>query len=351
MRLVFFDPVPWNYDYNTPLDTGLGGSQSAACYLSAELAKRAHDVVYINWITEPKTVEGVRFIGRDHKDEDEIVNSSDALIVLNDAIGQNLRKAGIKTKMILWCQHDVDQPGIAELNNGQEHDAWEKIVFVSRWQHERFVRKMGVTKGEVIYNAVSPPFIGANIRPAWYETGEPPVLAYTSTPFRGLEGLLKAFPAIRDAIPDVRLKVFSSMAVYRDSDAPYANLYQKASLMRGVEYIGSVGQARLAEELAVCAALAYPCSFLETFCIGGIEAVASGAIPIIPCMGAFREVLDASAMYYVGKFDKSVIAVLKYQRENPEKSADVRMAAIIKFRQEFTWSRRAEQWEAMLGAL
>src|SRR6185312_6187435 len=57
-------------------------------------------------------------------------------------------------------------------------------------------------------------------------------LAYTSTPFRGLDVLLDVFPRIRAACPDTELDVFSSMRVYgmaeEDDRRQFRALYRKA---------------------------------------------------------------------------------------------------------------------------
>jgi hypothetical protein len=106
-------------------------------------------------------------------------------------------------------------------------------------------------------NAVSPAFAECpNITP-WFATGEVPVLFYTSTPFRGLDVLLNAFPKIRAAVPNVRLRIYSSMSIYQvpEAEDQYRSLYDLARSMDGVEYIGSVSQARLAQELTGTAAL------------------------------------------------------------------------------------------------
>ena len=48
MKIVFFDPVNWDYSPITPFQRPLGGTQSAVCYLSTALAKLGHQVYVIN---------------------------------------------------------------------------------------------------------------------------------------------------------------------------------------------------------------------------------------------------------------------------------------------------------------
>lgn len=48
LRIVFLDPIEWDYVIDTPRVRPLGGSQSALCYLAEELAKRGHAVALYN---------------------------------------------------------------------------------------------------------------------------------------------------------------------------------------------------------------------------------------------------------------------------------------------------------------
>src|SRR5438270_153717 len=95
-----------------------------------------------------------------------------------------------------------------------------------------------------------PAIVNSTKRPGIYRRGEPPILVYSSMPFRGLDVLLAAFPAIRAAVPGARLRIFSSMDPYQTVSDPYRPLYSQAETMVGVEYVGAVGQGRLANELA-----------------------------------------------------------------------------------------------------
>lgn len=352
MRLVFFDSLPWDYGIDTPLVKGLGGSQSAACYLSAALADRGHEVFYINATSTPHEKNGVRFLGRSHPDEERLIDSADALIVINVAIGKRIRGTGIKTPMILWTGHDADQDDVQSLADPLERVSWTKIVFASQWQRSRYMARFDINSQEVIGYAMAPPFETCELRKPWYKANRPPVLAYTSTPFRGLKELLDAFPAIRETIPGTTLRVYSDMKVYPGGEPdPYSELYLRAAGMRWVDYFGSIGQSQLANELTECDYLTYPCNFPETFCIAAVEAVAAGMLPVVRSIGALPEVLGATAMSVAGDYARSVVNVMRYCQEQPCQADSHRLAAAERFRSEFTWKRRAAEWEAMLTLL
>jgi glycosyltransferase involved in cell wall biosynthesis len=126
----------------------------------------------------------------------------------------------------------------------------------------------------------------------------PPVVVYTSVPFRGLETLLKVWPAVRAAVPTAQLHLYSSMRVYGHSAAQdetaFGTLYAHARSLDGVRYIGSVPQAALMTSLAAADVWAYPCSFEETSCLSAMEALAAGCCAVTTATGALAEtVADA----------------------------------------------------------
>src|SRR5262249_38690526 len=130
------------------------------------------------------------------------------------------------------------------------------------------------------------------------------------TPYRGLDVLLRAFPLVRSAVPNVRLRVFSGLAVYQVSEAqdPHAGLYRLARETAGVEYVGPVGQRRLAEELAGVGALAYPSTFAETSCICVLEAMATGAAVLTTKLGALPETAAGHARMIEYQHNKGDLA-------------------------------------------
>ena len=71
-------------------------------------------------------------------------------------------------------------------------------------------------------------------------------LAYTSTPYRGLDLLLSLFPQFHKENPLAKLRVYSSMNVYfqTESTDPHAGLYRAARSIPGVDYVGSIPQPR-----------------------------------------------------------------------------------------------------------
>src|SRR5262249_28530098 len=131
-----------------------------------------------------------------------------------------LRQIGLTRPLVLWTGHDINQPAVRNLCDVAERSLWDKVVLVSNWQAERYLTEFNFKSDQigVLRYAVAPAFEKkCRNRPYFFISGAPPVLIYSSTPFRGLDVLLRAFPLIRAAVPQCEAKIYSSMVVYQVS--------------------------------------------------------------------------------------------------------------------------------------
>lgn len=362
MRIAFVDTQKLDYTADTPYRRPLGGSQSALCYLAAELAKLGHDVALLNAVTTPGKYRGVHFHHLSHVTID-FLPGCDVVVMLNLPLGVRLRhEFGVRRPLLLWISHAPDQPMMSRLAEAEERAVWSGFAFVSEWQQERFVEQFGIPreKARVMRNAISPAVADTPLAPIWFEHSEVPMLVYTSTPFRGLDVLLAAFPLIRRAVRDVRLRVFSSMAIYQVSPAQdqYSHLYAQCAATDGIEYCGPVGQAQLARELRGIAGLVYPSTFAETSCIAVLEAMASGAFIFTTRLGALPEttrgfayLVDAERGELAERFAAMTIKALGELQSDPA-AASLRREAQARFvRDNYRWSARASEWASWLAQM
>lgn len=370
MHFVFMHPTGNGYHPGSPLSQPMGGTESAVVYLSTALVRAGAKVTLLN---NPKTemvVDGVRLLPSD-KMPPGLVDKCDALVVISTAVGSRIRASfGPKIPLLLWCHLDVDQAYIQSLAQEEERKAWSGYVMVSQWQAQRFAGHFGLdsTKNHVIGNAISPAFLDLPAAPAWFETGAAPTLFYSSTPYRGLDVLLQCFPAIRARVPDIKLKIHSSMGIYglapeRDT---FRYLYELARNLPGVDYIGPVPQRELAASLQSAAALAYPTTFDETSCIAAMEALACGADVLTTDRGALPETLNgfgcmlqstelksifATNEKMANAFIEMVVHRLTQARQNPNEAAARRAAQMEFVRSNYAWDVRAQQWIALAQQL
>jgi glycosyltransferase involved in cell wall biosynthesis len=361
---MFLDRIKWDYNITTPIHSPLGGSQSALCYLAKELASRGNEVVLANHISTPGIYEGVDCRSLQNGLEVKFLNSFDAIISLNIPTGRWLREGGVTAPLVLWEQHDADQATAAPLRDNAERDAWTAFAMVSNWQAERYITEFAIPRERVavLRNAVSPRFEQiSSVNASLGRDDHPPLLVYTSTPFRGLDVLLTAFPTIRAAIPGCRLRVYSSMGVYQipaEQDG-YRVLFELCRAIDGAEYIGSVSQAALVTELVNADVLSYPCTFAETSCISAMEAMASGCLVIARDLGALPETIGDHGVFYslkpasspvrhAAQFAEATIEAIGHTRSRPEEFKS-RILNQIKFaRDAYSWKSRAAEWENTL---
>lgn len=362
MRVAFYDPANWRYTIDTPYEQPLGGSQSAICYLADELAKLGLSITVFNGVEQPAESRGIQIRNLSEANARGRLNEFDAVIVVNSACGRELRQnAELRVPLILWNQHNYDRPAVHGLRFPEERESWAALAFVSEWQRRNFEMfyRVAPERSRVMRNAASPVFLDRPAVPPWFAAGRPPVLYYASTPYRGLDVLLSAFPRIREAVPGTELKIFSSMNVYLISSEmdQYKDLYDIARRTAGVEYIGSVSQKRLAGETAGMAALAYPSTFAETFCITAIEAMAAGAAVFTTSLGALPETTGGHAATIepnpdkarlAGEFAEMTANELRFMLKNPQKAAKRRLQRMKFVRSHFTWRKRAKEWLVLL---
>jgi glycosyltransferase involved in cell wall biosynthesis len=295
---VFLDFIAWDYDVSTPLNKPVGGSQSALCYLAVALARRGQRVTTLTATATPREINGVRCLRYENIPAEVFAPPDTVTVVLNGPadIARVVREAIPGGRLlVLWTQHAHDQPAMLPLRDPACAGLWDRIVCISDWQKVMFHEQLGVPieRMEVLRNAIGSSFEHMFRDAAGLMAAKSiaPRLAYTSTPFRGLDVLLACFPAIRRRHQACTLDVFSSMQIYgqpTDSD-PYQPLYAQCRATEGINYRGSISQTELARELAGVTMLAYPNTFAETSCIAAMEALAAGLLVVSSGLGALPE--------------------------------------------------------------
>lgn len=365
MRLAFVDLVGTDYTPETPRERPLGGTQSAAAYLTEALARRGHEVKLLNRQPAPSVVRGVEMLPVTAA-ACQSLRGCDAAIVVAGASPDTtrfLRQAfGPETRLILWTGFADNEPGLRPLADPAVQRLWDGFAFVSDWQQARFATAFGIPgeKSGVLRNAIAPAF-----ETVWesadelLETKSRSLLAYTSTPFRGLDILLACFPPLRNSCPGARLAIYSSMAVYaQDAESDkYRELYRRARAMDGVDYLGAVDQPRLAQALRRVPILAYPNTFEETSCIAVMEAMAAGCFVATVRRAALPETLEGFGGMVEPDDDPAVLGsrfvrllhdILRRFVETPRAVAAELVEQSRYISSRCTWAVRAAEWEEWL---
>lgn len=364
LRIIFVHRTVVDYTVETPYLHAVGGTEAAISYLAAELVRVGHSVVHLANTSAPGTYLGVECLNHHSAFGAALLNEADIAVIANEAIGAQLRDMGVRRPLVLWVHHADDQPPIEPLEFSRERRAWSGFAFVSQWQMDEFCRIYWLARerAKVMRNAIAPPVAATTPGTPWYSRRSPPVLVYTSAPYRGLSELLKAFPRVRQEIPEASLRIFAGLSTTRGgpADNRYADLYRQCLSMDGVDYVGPVPQPELAKALAAADMLAYPCTYPETSCIAALEALAMGAGVVTTRLAALPETLAGhgvlvepgdDADLLAARFAAALVGTLKSQRLLPAAAAARREAAISYVRQNYLWPQRAREWENWLTGM
>jgi glycosyltransferase involved in cell wall biosynthesis len=229
----------------------------------------------------------------------------------------------------------------------------DNAVFVSEWQR-RAVRFTGAS--HVIGNGIAPAFENLFSSAAELAATKQNRAAYTTTPFRGLTVLCKAFGRARLA---TELDVWSGMRVYQSSDAPFEAVYAEARATPRLQLHGPVSQTELAQRLKPAAFLFYPCVYFETYCITALEAIAAGLKVVATDIGALKETTlgFADLMPAIGlspqQLEQGFMARMEKAQadflSDPNAFAEERFTQSREVVRRGNWRARAQEWEVFLA--
>jgi glycosyltransferase involved in cell wall biosynthesis len=369
VRIVFYDPNHANYHAGSVFERPLGGTQSAACCLAIELVRLGHEVIYLTGTSIPQVSHGVACPGRAYLRPAALSQfDADVFITLQRAgLGGKLRALlPARTRLLFWNADTPQQPVVAALKDPAECAAYDTVVTVSDWQRTQFAAAFPHLAEKLITlrYGMSPAFqnLFPPATPIMPEKSWPPILAYTSTPFRGLNVLLHIFPEIRRRLPGTRLQVFSGMQVYFIdplADTPdIRSLYDRARSTEGVDYIGNLPQPRLAQRLKTVSMLLYPNTYEETACISVMEAFAAGCSVLTSDYGALPEtaagrarLIDPRLADAAPRFIDVAVEMLEAEHADPIAEESRRRAQIDWATATYDWPTRAKEWDACLRAL
>src|SRR6185369_4325748 len=186
-------------------------------------------------------------------------------------------------------------------------DKIDHVVVLSEWQKARFARLYSAAKAKLtlIRNGIGmfdPDTDEDRYAEARARTfaQRKPRLVYSSSADRGLDVLVGLWPQIRERVPDAELHIFYGFnvldAVARQNPplqdfkrGLLAMIEEQGGEKAGIFLRGRVGQRELADEMGKARVWAYPTAFLETSCIGAMEARAAGLPIVTSDLAALRE--------------------------------------------------------------
>ncbi len=368
MRIGFIDPLNADYHVGTVLERPLGGTQSAGSYLAFELAKLGHEVFYVTQSSVFAIVNGVLSLRWLAVDSMPSLKPDVLIILQTPGLGAAFRqRVPAHCKIVFQTGDTANQPVLQALRNPAEQQAYDAVVCVSEWQRAQFEQYFGLPKSKlfVLGNGFSPAFMKLfrDDEPVLPQKQHPPTLAYTSTPHRGLEWLVEAFPHIHKARPDVRLQIFSGMSVYlmsaTDEQSAFGRLYAMCRTTPGIEYIGNLPQAELAKRMRSVSMLAYANVYEETSCISVMEAMAAGCAIVTSELGALPETCAGFATLvpirdraqYIPAFVKAVLDRLEKQSSDQAGDEAARKRQIEFVHKNYSWPIRGRQWMEMFKSI
>lgn len=367
MRFVF-----WHHEVHGSLAledlwAGTHGSAGGVARLRILfwLAARGHEVFVVGNVrvgalrgvtamADPASVMGSRRRG-----------ANDEILVLNnppcDDVWRRAQSYG-QRPIVLWAGNAFSPVWVTRARRGCP----ARIVCVSEYHRDLYRIYPGFERVEVVYSGVDLDLL-ERARPNPEAAGAV-VSASIPRKTKGFQNFLRAWPVIRQALPDARLRVLGSALMHdRDVEIGKTGVLEReieewfpeffadypASAERwGITLLGRRTLPQVYGEMKAAGAVVVNCGFVdsfETYCRAAIEAQAAGAPVVGAARGSLPEVLrDGVTASLVRTDDPRALAaaVVRFLRDYSDRGG----ATLARPATEFpaaNYEVVARQWEAV----
>lgn len=350
------------FDFDNLLDNSqsLTGSETTCFFFARELARRGHQVSLYTFTKDNKkymwdklTVLPISELGMSRIPPKVFISFNEP-DYFRYVPSSSLRICFQQLNDFPYCQTGFEEFTDIFVSPSATHREYIK-QFTPRHEH----------KWEVIHNCVDLDLFDRTL------PKKKNSLIYISSPDRGLNYALQAFPEIKKVIPDATLKIYynfdnwfnnvinindnaDKFALEWRERAKYIKYALEESKDYGVSHIKSVSKRQICKEISEAEILFYPCATIkwcEGFSCSILEAMAGGAIPIISAQDALGDLYKPSGCpivpvpisQHLNQFTDYTIRAL-----TDEKWANEIREKTHKFAQNFTFEKEAVKLEELM---
>lgn len=333
MKIAIIDIIGLPYDGTTVHKQGLGGSESAVTYMSAELAALGFSVTVFNNCNVDQAQAGVY---------DQVTYRPIADLALDHSFDIVISSRTIIPFM------DPDRYALLQDNRAmplQGYNLYDRIVSRARmrilWMHDTFCLGDNYIEELAVQNRITDIFTLSDfhltyvancnhgrrrnfevLKPKLFITRngarlfdtqvsiadkDPNLFVYNASVTKGMIPLVnEIWPRVRQHIPTARLKVIGGYYRFSAAHGPDAQEQDWRRMVAdpryaemGIEFTGVIPQREIAKILSEAYMMIYPAAFPETFGISSLESLLYNT-PVATCrFGALEEIVPAGAGYHL----------------------------------------------------
>jgi len=294
------------FDGWEPTDTRLGGTEESIVEWSKELSKRGHDVtVYMNSRSGIPVYEGVLYMEREGFTP---LTAKEADITIN-VKSSDIQPDGGK---MLYLTNEFNASDL-------DLSAYKGVIWPSQWAVDNIPVN---NKTFILAHGYDDTLTQTPFSKIKKQT------LYASSPDRGLDVLLGAWPEVHALHPDATLIV----------------TYGGELNLPGVTNLGEVDDEMMNELYRTSDIWAHPCTGGELYCMTGKKAQVTGCIPVIIPTMALAETVERGYKTDKEHYAQTLIEVLNL----PMKFRDTIRQDVIKHANAVTWQESTDKLLAII---